>query len=180
MPRLIVLNGPPGIGKSTLGRRYVDDHPLALCLDLDGIRGQLGGWRQGETRSGELARDLSIVMVRTHLGSGLDVVVPQFVARDSYLERLKTVATDCLADHHELVLLDDVGNAERRFHARLHDPVRAEHHRIAAEMVAEAGGYAKQYAALEELLRNRKVTILRSVAGDLEGTYLALRQTLGE
>ena len=33
MPRLIVLNGSPGIGKSTLARRYVEEHPLTLCLE---------------------------------------------------------------------------------------------------------------------------------------------------
>jgi 2-phosphoglycerate kinase len=40
--RLILLNGPPGIGKSTLAQRYVDDHPLALNLDIDSVRRLLG------------------------------------------------------------------------------------------------------------------------------------------
>ena len=35
MARLIVLNRPPGIGKSTLAQRYADDHPLSLCLEQD-------------------------------------------------------------------------------------------------------------------------------------------------
>ncbi|MBA3302830.1 MAG: AAA family ATPase, partial [Acidimicrobiia bacterium] len=41
MPRLILLNGPPGIGKSTLAQRFVDEHPLALNLDLDAVRAML-------------------------------------------------------------------------------------------------------------------------------------------
>ncbi|TCO60925.1 hypothetical protein [Actinocrispum wychmicini] len=32
MPRLIHLNGPPAIGKSTLAERYVDDHPALLRM----------------------------------------------------------------------------------------------------------------------------------------------------
>jgi hypothetical protein len=32
MTRLILFNGPPAAGKSTLARRYVDEHPLALNL----------------------------------------------------------------------------------------------------------------------------------------------------
>lgn len=35
MPRLIHLNGPSRVGKTTLARRYVDEHPGALVLDLD-------------------------------------------------------------------------------------------------------------------------------------------------
>ena len=41
MPRLIVLNGTPGCGKSTLARMFADDHPLALNLDIDQVRGFL-------------------------------------------------------------------------------------------------------------------------------------------
>ena len=67
MPRLIVLNGPPGIGKSTLARRYVDDHPLTLCLEQDVVQGLLGGWLTREGDSNLLARQLCLGMARTHL-----------------------------------------------------------------------------------------------------------------
>lgn len=41
--RLIHLNGPPGIGKSTLARRYVDAHPGVLNCDIDVLRTLIGG-----------------------------------------------------------------------------------------------------------------------------------------
>ncbi|MEJ7706101.1 MAG: hypothetical protein WKF82_13395 [Nocardioidaceae bacterium] len=43
MPRLIHLNGPPGIGKSTLAQWYVDNHPGVLNLDIDQVRCLIGG-----------------------------------------------------------------------------------------------------------------------------------------
>ena len=36
--RLILLNGPPGIGKSTIAGRFVADHPETMLLDLDADR----------------------------------------------------------------------------------------------------------------------------------------------
>jgi hypothetical protein len=46
VPRLILINGPPACGKSTMARMYADGHPLALVLDVDQVRGCLGRWRK--------------------------------------------------------------------------------------------------------------------------------------
>lgn len=168
MPQLIVLNGPPGIGKSTLAGRYVDDHPLSLCLEQDIVRGLLGGWLSRESKSGALARRLCLAMAREHLLAGYDVIVPQFVALPSYLDQLAALARDARARHTELVLVDNVRSAERRFHARLSDPSRAEHQRVAAKFVAEAGGYAHQYEGLVQGLAGRNVIEILSVEGDMK------------
>lgn len=174
MPRLVVLNGPPGIGKSTLAERYVDDHPLSLCLEQDVVRGLIGGWISRESDSGGLARKLCLVMAREHLLGGRDVIVPQFVALPSYLDELAAVARDAGSEHVELVLVDDAHNAEKRFHARAGDPRRAEHQRVAAEFVADAGGYLHQFRRLVQALAGRDVTEVRSVDHDVEGTYQRL------
>jgi hypothetical protein len=42
---MIVLNGPPGCGKSTLARMYVDEHPGSVNLDIDRARDLIGRWR---------------------------------------------------------------------------------------------------------------------------------------
>ncbi len=80
IPFLILVNGRPGIGKSTLVRRYVDDHPLALNVDVDAIRTSMGQWADF-TESMILARNLGTAMARLHLTAGHDVVIPQVVAR---------------------------------------------------------------------------------------------------
>src|SRR3954471_7213906 len=45
LPRLIHLNGPSRVGKSTLARRFADEHPGTLALDLDVLAGLVGGWQ---------------------------------------------------------------------------------------------------------------------------------------
>ena len=174
MPRLIVLNGPPGIGKSTVALRYVEDHPLALSLEQDVVRGLLGGWRTREGESGALARELCLAMARIHLVAGHDVVVPQFIANHQYLDRLAELARQVHAQHVEFALLDDLGSAESRFHARINDPLRAEHQRVAAAFIEEAGGYAHQYARLTQCLADRESIEIHSVPSDPDNTYRAV------
>jgi predicted kinase len=116
--RLIVLNGPPGSGKSTLARMYVDEHPLALNLDVDRIRALIGGWRDNADQSGLLARAIALEAARVHLVAGHDVVIPQFLGRVAFLEQLESLACEVGADFHEIVLLDSKENSLRRFVSR--------------------------------------------------------------
>lgn len=175
MPRLVHLNGPPGIGKSTLALRYVSDHPLALCLDIDGFRRLIGGWNARPEESGQLVRRLALAIAQEHLASGHDVVVPQFVARPEFVSRLSEVAIQAGADFFEIVLLDDPGAAMARFEARAADPAWATHHAEAARMIAASGGFAAMYDALIRIIeRLTDPVIVTTTAGDIDGAYRSL------
>ena len=50
--RLIHLNGPPGIGKSTLARRYAAEHAGVLLCDVDVLRTMIGGWQEDDGAAG--------------------------------------------------------------------------------------------------------------------------------
>ena len=79
MPRLIHLNGPSRVGKSTLARRYANEHPGTLALDLDVLTGLIGGWKADFMAALETARGHGRELAVRHLRSGYDVVLPQLV-----------------------------------------------------------------------------------------------------
>ena len=114
MARLVLLNGPPAIGKSTLAQRFVGEHLLTLNLDLDGVRRMLGRWHEQPTEAGLLARSMALGMARVHLASRHDVVIPQYLGRPQFLHQAEQVAHDVGAVFAEFVLMD------RRERALLH------------------------------------------------------------
>jgi predicted kinase len=159
---LIALNGPPGCGKSTIARRYAEDHPPALALDVDRVRDLVAG-DLGE--AGRLARDIAIAAARVHLASGHDVVVPQFLGRPEFLDRLADLAVEVGASYHEVVLIDTEDNAIRRFTER-------------GTVQATPAELSAMYAALQTIIATRRPTLVHSVEGDPNHTYRALLAVL--
>lgn len=178
--RLILINGLPGSGKSALGRRYLEDHQLALALDIDVIRSMLGRSLEEPAMSGFAARDLARAMIRTHLQAGHDVLVCQFLGRLDFVEVLDELATATEVPFVEVVLVTRIGEAAERFMRRSEDESRPEHS-DAAVLLDRAGGpdaLAEMHARLEEVVSSRPNTRRVDVVdGDLEGTYEGL---LGE
>src|SRR5947209_3092098 len=93
-------------GQSTLARRYADEHPLTLALEIDGLRGMIGSWLSEPERSGRAARRIAIAAARTHLTAGHDVVVPQLLTRREFVHELESLAESVGATFHEVTLLD--------------------------------------------------------------------------
>jgi predicted kinase len=112
-----LINGAPGVGKSTLARRFAGEHALALIIDVDDIRSHLGRWNEVE-ESKVVARELAIATARDHLVRGFDVIVPQYLARPEFRERLKELADEVGAPFVETVLTDDADTVIERFRAR--------------------------------------------------------------
>jgi len=175
MNRLIFLNGAPGSGKSTLARRLVDSRPLALLLDVDTLRGQLGDWQRDPGAAGLAARRIALEMARTHLATSADVVVPQFLRRPDFIDQLRQVTEDVGAEFVLAALVSSPEEAAARFQAR--STSTEQNHRDAVELQQAPGARLVEdlYEGMMEMLATYDdVRYVESVRGDVDGTFATL------
>ena len=175
MARLVLINGAPASGKSTLARRLAEERPLTLVVDLDSVRGSLGQWARDPVAAGQAARTLGLVMAQTHLGAGEDVIVPQFLQRVDFVLALAEAARHSGADFVEVALVSDPAEAAHRFAARA-GSTQANHRDAALLQAAPAAEPIEtMYHAMIEMLRGRPATrYVLTRAGDVDRTYADL------
>ena len=181
MAQLVHVNGPPGIGKSTLSALYAERHPGTLNLDVDVVHRLVGGWTDEDNRTWEVVTPLIRAMASTQLDGGRDVVVPQYHARPEEISALEELAREQGAVFREVVLLDERSVAIERFDRRARDDddpyIQYMHHHVGSR-----GGGARlgaMYDALLDLLRLLPdATVVPSTAGAVEETYALLTDAL--
>jgi hypothetical protein len=87
-----------------LARRYVDEHPGSLNLDIDTVASLIGGWRHDFFGVLPAARNIAVAMAETHLRSGFDVVLPQLLMIVDEVQRFELVAERAGAAFVEVAL----------------------------------------------------------------------------
>ncbi len=119
-PVLVLLNGAPASGKSTLARAWAQRHgaDLPLALDIDVLRSMLGGWQHAPGDAGLAARAVAVAGIRAHLSAGRDVVVPQYLFRTAFVDELRATAESVAAAFLECAVMVDAAAAADRFDQR--------------------------------------------------------------
>jgi predicted kinase len=173
MSRLIHLNGPPGIGKSTLARRYTDDHPGVLLCDIDRLRTMIGRWQADDGAAGRI-RTAALAMITAYLRTGHDVVVPQLVASRGQLDRFSRAAAAAEAGYVHILLTAPADDVLGRARARTDSD--DEWHVYTSEQLDKSGGSA---AILEWSARLNALPGHRVASSDVATTYDALLRAIG-
>jgi predicted ABC-type ATPase len=119
VPKLIHLNGPSGIGKSTIAQCYAERHPGVLNLDTDRVVCLIGGWQDTFFQTFKAAQLLTAAMAETHLRTGHDVVMPQLATRVADIEAFEAAAGRAGAGYREILLTAEKPVALGRFTERV-------------------------------------------------------------
>ncbi len=124
-----------------------------------------------------LARQLAVVMARTQLRAGRDVVVPQYFGRLDFVETLHQLAAEVGVEFVELALVSDRDDVIRRFERRSKTSVDAAHQQ-AAEWQRRSGGREQLAATHDKLLAviaARPATrVITTTDEDIAPTYAQL------
>jgi predicted ABC-type ATPase len=138
--RLVHLNGPPGIGKSTIASAFADRHPGVLNLDIDRVAAMIGGSGDNFSDAFEAGMLLAAAMARVHLASGHDVIMPQMMTHVNAeeLADFESAATAARAEYFQILLTANVESSVDRCmeRAKASDPRRD----VVSKVIYERGG----------------------------------------
>lgn len=179
MPTLILLNGAPASGKSTLARLLAEDRQFTLVVDIDTLRGVISGWERHPIEAGLMARRLAGQMCNTHLAEGNNVIVPQFLQRADYIEELSSIAGAAGARFLELCLVNSPEQAVSQFEQR--GTSNEPNHQAAKllQSAASATPIAQLHQGLFDMVADRPQTLfVTSVPEDIDQTLAVLRTTV--
>jgi predicted ABC-type ATPase len=112
--KLILINGFNASGKTTIAKKYIADHSLAISIEADSIVDNIGDWINHRDEVQKLSFELTKAMIRAYLPSGHDVVLPYIVTDISEVEQFESIARECSASYYEIVLYNEKVDAVAR------------------------------------------------------------------
>jgi predicted kinase len=113
--KLIILNGCPAVGKSTVSQKLHDDIPMSLLVNIDDWRRLMSGWRENREQSRKFAYAYSLAAIDSYLQTGNSVIVDKaLLDDDSVLDALHSVGEKYGAEVYEIMLTADKETTAKR------------------------------------------------------------------
>ncbi|MEK7072992.1 MAG: AAA family ATPase [Patescibacteria group bacterium] len=101
---LVIINGPCGIGKSTVASALHQTMPLSFLVDIDAIRRLISGYREHAEESGQSSFLVVLAMIDAYIQTGHDVIVEKMLFDETRLDRMIALATQRNAHVTEVML----------------------------------------------------------------------------
>lgn len=176
-PLLIHLNGPAGIGKDTIAQKYIDAHPLTLCVRTDDIITTLGQWSTADNYdpARHLAFDLALSMISTHLKAGHTVIIPHLLTDIEEAQNFERVARGIDVPFIEILLSTSKTDALDRIFERGTRGEPGAPPLTAADRDEFEELYDNVLLAVDQRPHTHEVT---SVKGNIDGTYQKVMEVI--
>ena len=105
--KLILINGPTGIGKSTIAGKIHQTLSLSFLLDIDAQRRYISAYKEHRDESLDLVLKLSCAVIESALQNGRDVVIDKVLTDTEVSERFLELGRKYGATVFEFVLNTD-------------------------------------------------------------------------
>ena len=102
--KLIIINGPTGIGKSTVSKLLYEQNPKSFLLNIDEVRRNISHYAEHREESLALSHAISRSMIRTVFENGKDVILEKCMIRAGVIDGYRAVAEEFSAEIHEFIL----------------------------------------------------------------------------
>src|SRR3989344_4880700 len=116
--KLIIINGPCGIGKSTVAKRLHDALALSFYLDGDAQSRYISHYKEHDIERREITRAVCAGIIEACFKVGHDVIVDKMMFDQSVLNAYYQIAQKYQADVSEFILWAPKDLIMSRAHAR--------------------------------------------------------------
>ncbi len=117
--KLIILNGSPAAGKSTVAEKLHQDLLMSLLADVDSWRTLVSGWKEKREESLKYAYQFTVAAVDAYLQTGHSVIVDKAILSDnSVIDALAESGRKHDAEIYEFILTARKETIIERAHTR--------------------------------------------------------------
>lgn len=174
MSKLILLNGL-GVGKSTVAKMYAQDRSLTMSIEADNIMGMFGDWRNNQTEAVNLRFKHLVSMIKTHLVTGHDVILPYLVRDESEVQIFADLAKESGYVFHEILLFTTEDEAINRLLERGRWGEEGSKRLTEADLPTMKSLYNLMMTETSKRPNTIKIEVNK---GDILGTYQRLLQVI--
>lgn len=174
--KLILITGFNASGKTTIAKKYIADHSLAMSIEADTLVDNIGNWANYREEVRRLTFTLTTAMIRAYLPSGHDVILPYIISDFKEIQIFESIARDCDADYYEVVLYNEKADAITRLLKR------GRWGSVTSPRITDKdlSIIEKDFANMETILKQRPNMIRLTIKdNDPDTTYRQLLQAIG-
>jgi predicted kinase len=176
-PKLILLYGAAGVGKTTIADRYCSEHSFTLAVNGDELIVMIGQWLANEEASRRQVFEFTKAMTAIHLRAGHDVVLPYLPTSAVHLQLLEELAKELNADFIEVELAVDKAEAVRRLMRRGTWGEKGTDPMTESDLPVIEALYDRMQSVLSTRSSVRKIP---SLDGAVDATYASFKKTIVE